>query len=207
MVRDIRAVIWDMGGVIFRGKNRTSREQLAVRLGMERAVLEDLVFNSETSYLCLQGKIGEAEAWERVGDVIGLQGDALQEARKAFFSGNEMDSALVEFIDRLRPRYKTGLLSNAWQGTRQSLGEKYTFLHVFDVSVFSDEEGMVKPDADFYRLILRRLDVLADEAVFIDDKEKNVTAARELGMAAVQFKTREQMMSELRTMLPELIED
>ncbi len=127
MARDIRAVIWDMGGVIIRGSDRSSREQLAARLGMERTALEDLVFNSEASRLCLLGKVTEAAAWEKMGDVIGLQGEALVQARKEFFSGNQLDSELVAFIDSLRQHYKTGLLSNAWAGTRQSLGDQVCF--------------------------------------------------------------------------------
>jgi len=113
MAQEIRAVIWDMGGVIIRGSDRSSREQLAKKLGMERAALEDLVFNSEASRLSLLGKITEAAAWEKVGDVIGLHGETLLQARKEFFTGNQMDSELVDLIGALRPRYKTGLLSNA----------------------------------------------------------------------------------------------
>lgn len=206
MAEDIRAVIWDMGGVIIRGSDRSSREQLARRLGMERAALEELVFFSETSRLSLLGKVTEAETWERVGDVIGLHGEELVLARKEFFSGNQMDFVLVDFIDSLRPRYKTGLLSNAWKGTRQSLGEKYAFLHVFDVSVFSDEVGMVKPDPVFYEWILERLEVVPEEAVFIDDKIKNVEAACALRMNGVHFQTCDQLMEDLRILLPEFPE-
>ena len=203
MTRNIRAVIWDMGGVIIRGSDGSaSRERLARRLGMERAALENIVFNSETSRLSLLGKISEAEAWENVGNVIGLHGEELMQARREFFSGNQLDSELVEFIDVLRPQYKTGLLSNAWAGTRQSLGAKYAFLHVFDVSVFSDEVGMVKPDPAFYHWILDRLSVLPEESVFIDDRLENIEAARALRMTVIHFQTREQTLQDLRILLP-----
>lgn len=203
MTRNIRAVIWDMGGVIIRGSDGSaSRELLARRLGMERAALENIVFNSETSRLSLLGKISEAKAWENVGNVIGLHGEDLMQARREFFSGNQLDSELVEFIDVLRPQYKTGLLSNAWAGTRQSLGAKYAFLHVFDVSVFSDEIGMVKPDPAFYHWILDRLSVLPEESVFIDDRLENIQAARALRMTVIHFQTREQTLQDLRILLP-----
>ncbi len=207
MTQNIQAVIWDMGGVIMRGGDRSSRERLAGRLGMERSALEELVFNSEASRQSLLGKVSEAEAWERVGDVIGLHGEELAQARKEFFSGSHLDSELVAFIDSLRPRFKTGLLSNAWKGTRQSLGDKYAFLHVFDVSVFSDEVGMVKPDPAFYKWILERLEVLPEESVFIDDQIRNVDAARDLRMAGIHFQTRDQVVQTLQAMLPESPEE
>lgn len=203
MEQNIRAVIWDMGGVILRGSDGSaSRERLARRLGMERAALEDIVFNSEPSRLSLLGKISEAEAWENVGNVIGLHGEELVQARREFFSGNQLDSDLVALIDSLRPRYKTGLLSNAWAGTRQSLGARHDFLHVFDVSVFSDEVGMVKPDPAFFHWILERLDVLPEESVFIDDRLMNIEAARALRMAGIHFQNREQALRDLRILLP-----
>lgn len=207
MTQNIRAVIWDMGGVIIRGSDGgVSRERLARRLGMERAALEDIVFNSEPSRLSLLGKITEAAAWENVGDLIGLHGEKLTQARKEFFSGNQLDSELVAWIDSLRPRYKTGLLSNAWAGTRQSLGARFAFLHVFDVSVFSDEVGMVKPAPAFYRWILERLDVLPEESVFIDDKLTNIEAARALRMSGIHFQNREQVLQDLQKLLPEFPE-
>jgi epoxide hydrolase-like predicted phosphatase len=207
MTQNIRAVIWDMGGVIIRGSDGgVSRERLARRLGMERAALEDIVFNSEPSRLSLLGKITEAAAWENVGDLIGLHGEELTQARKEFFSGNQLDSELVAWIDSLRPRYKTGLLSNAWAGTRQSLGARFAFLHVFDVSVFSDEVGMVKPAPAFYRWILERLDVLPEESVFIDDKLTNIEAARALHMSGIHFQNRGQVLQDLQKLLPEFPE-
>ncbi|MCD4672359.1 MAG: HAD family phosphatase [Anaerolineaceae bacterium] len=203
MGQNIRAVIWDMGGVILRGSDYSSRERLVKRLGIERSEMEALVFNSRTSRLALLGKITEDAHWQEVGNALGLQGEALAQARKEFWSGNQMDSELVAFINSLRPRYRTGLLSNAWTGTRQSVGDKYPFLHVFDVSVFSDEVGMIKPNPAFYQWIVERLRVRPEEAAFIDDQMVNVEAARSLGMAAIQFLSRPQALQALRDLLPE----
>jgi epoxide hydrolase-like predicted phosphatase len=204
MEQKIQAVIWDMGGVILRGGDPTSREMLAQRLKIERSKLEELVFESETSQLALLGKITEDAHWEQVGSILGLSGETLRQARREFWGGNHMDEELVQFIGSLRPRYKTGLLSNAWTGSRQSIGSKFAFLHVFDVSVFSDEVGMAKPDPAFYRWILERLEVLPQEAVFIDDMQGNIAAARALGIAAIQFTSRSQAMHELGGLLPDL---
>lgn len=204
MNQKMRAVIWDMGGVIMRGGELSSRAQLVKRLGMEQAALEALVFNSPSARQALLGQISEDEHWLQVGKALGVEGEALAQARREFWSTSHMDAELVAFIDSLRPTYRTGLLSNAWPGTRQSVGARYAFLHVFDVSVFSDEIGMMKPDPAFYSWILERLDVRPEEAVFIDDQSRNVAAAVNLGMSAIRFESRVQTVNALRQMLPEI---
>lgn len=194
-----------MGGVILRGGGDiSSRERLVQRLGIDRSYLESLVFNSESSRLSLLGEISEDEHWQQVGKVLDLSGEALNQARKEFWCDSRMDTELVAFIDSLRPQYKTGLLSNAWKGTRETVGSKFAFLQVFDVSVFSDEVGMMKPDAAFYNWILKRLQVQPGEAVFIDDMAENVQAAQSLGMAGIIFHTREQALKDLANILQEV---
>lgn len=79
-------------------------------------------------------------------------------------------------------RVRTGLLSNSW-GTdgypRQRLDAH------FDVQVISGEVGLRKPDPAIYRLALDRLGVEPYRCVFVDDLERNLATARDLGMHAV----------------------
>jgi FMN phosphatase YigB (HAD superfamily) len=45
---NIRAVFWDLGGVLVRTEDHTTRENLAIRLGMSRTELENLVFAGDS---------------------------------------------------------------------------------------------------------------------------------------------------------------
>ncbi|MFL6069921.1 MAG: HAD family hydrolase [Actinomycetes bacterium] len=55
---------------------------------------------------------------------------------------------------------------------------------LFDVSCYSFELGAMKPDTLFFSEALRRIDTEPSRALFIDDTERNVHAAREAGLAA-----------------------
>ena len=44
----IKAVIWDVGGVLVRTEDYRSREQLALSLGMDRLELEELVYGLDS---------------------------------------------------------------------------------------------------------------------------------------------------------------
>jgi putative hydrolase of the HAD superfamily len=55
---------------------------------------------------------------------------------------------------------------------------------LFDVSCYSFELGARKPDPQFFRQALRRIDADPAEVLFIDDTLPNVLAAREVGLHA-----------------------
>ena len=54
--------------------------------------------------------------------------------------------------------------------------------------VVSGDEKLVKPDPAIYHLSLARFGLEPHEAVFIDDNEANVLAARALGIRSIHFK-------------------
>ena len=76
--------------------------------------------------------------------------------------------------------------------------DKYDFLHWFDGRLVSGEEKTRKPFPEFYHLMLRRFNLKPEETLFIDDNERNVKAAQELGIRSIQFKNPGQLKEELR---------
>ncbi len=197
----IKAVIFDMGGVLLRTENDQPREQLAARLGISREALEKTVFQSPSSRRAEVGQISEEQHWRLVLGELGIEPGDQAAFRDAFWSGDRMDYDLVNLLGGLRPRYRTGLLSNAWDGARAAIEARSPFLDVFDVSLFSAEVGLRKPDERFYRLILERLGVEPGEAVFVDDFEPNIQAARQIGLQAIQFRNSDQAREELLALL------
>lgn len=191
-----RAVFFDLGGVIVRTEFQAPRQYLAERLGMEYEDLVRLVFESETSRTASIGAISEAEHWQMVARKLKrpTEADAL---RDEFFAGDVIDRVLLDFIRSLRPRWKTGLISNAWSGLRAYLVEK-KFDDAFDSLVISAEAGMMKPKAEIYQLALGQLGVSANEALFVDDFMENVEGARAVGMSAIHFRSPEQAIRDVK---------
>jgi HAD superfamily hydrolase (TIGR01509 family) len=73
---------------------------------------------------------------------------------------------------------------------------------VFDVSYFSAEVGLRKPDPRFFQLILDDLGVKAGEALFVDDFKENIIGAQEMGIRTVWFKEPAAAFAELKRTLP-----
>jgi len=178
MPSNIRAIIWDMGGVLLRTDDSSSRTQLARKYNLTLEELNKLVFAQEVSYLASLGKATEDDIWNEVAKKLSLDKKDLGEFLKMFWAGDNLDRGLIDFIRSLRPEFRTGLLSNAWLGTRRTLTETYKCIDAFDSVVISAEIGIMKPDPRIFDLILRQMKVKANQAIFVDDTLENVTAAK-----------------------------
>ncbi len=193
----VEAVIWDMGGVLLRSAHYQFRDQLAARFKITREELEHRVFNSESAMLATVGKITQAEHWRITAHSLGLQENEIADFEEAFWAGDQCDEELVGFILSLKEHYKTGLLSNAWMGTREMLKNKYGCLDIFDLAVFSYEVGMAKPDERIYRYILDKLGVAPERSIYVDDFEENVAASQQIGMIGIHFTGRSRVIQEI----------
>jgi epoxide hydrolase-like predicted phosphatase len=184
----IRAVYWDVGGVILRTIDHTPRERLAARLGTTHQALDELVFASEIGRKVQLGQAGVARLWEHVAQTFGLSPEGLAAFQEDFWGGDRLDAELVDYIRSLRPRCRTGVISNGWPNLRENLRARWGIADAFDAIVVSAEAGVMKPDLRIYQLALERLEVRPAQAVFVDDFIENVEGARRAGMLAVHFR-------------------
>ena len=196
----IVAVLFDLGGVILRTEYQAPREHLAERLNMTYEDLDRIVFASETARLASVGAITTVQHWEAVIARIGRPEAELEKIRLEFFAGDVLDRDLLEYIRSLRPRRKTGLISNGWPDLRDYISRNH-FEDAFDALVISAEVGLMKPDPEIYRLALRTLQVLPAEAALVDDTPANIEAAHELGMHGILFENPAQMRRQLAAVL------
>ncbi len=198
----IQAVIFDFGGVLIRTESQAGRQKWEAKLGLEPGGLSRAVFESETALLASLGKIPEEKIWETLAVKYNLKPDQLDELRADFWSGDRLDTALIETIRGLRSKkYKTAILSNAWSGARLLFTTQFQLDKVFDLIVISAEEGLAKPDPDLYRRVVDRLGVLPEEAIFVDDFIENVVAARDAGIHAIHFINTPQTISEINALI------
>src|SRR5574341_483769 len=197
-VSAIRAVIFDLGGVLLRTVDQAPRQRLAERLGVNLYEIYNQVFASESARLATLGKLSAQKHWEQVGSHFGLSPQEVPGFIQQFWDGDRLDRNLVAFIRSLRKDRRTALLSNAWDDLRGLVENDWKIASDFDELVSSAEVGLAKPDHRIYQLALERLGVAAEQAVFIDDVEENVDAARWIGMRAIRFRSTGQTIAEVR---------
>lgn len=75
---------------------------------------------------------------------------------------------------------------------------RFPFLNLFQDTIVSAHEQLLKPDPAIYRLLLDRNDIDPRRAVFIDDSPKNVAGAEAVGMAGILFENADDLRARLR---------
>jgi HAD superfamily hydrolase (TIGR01509 family) len=197
----INAVIFDFGGVLIRMVDDRPRLELAAQLGVSISHLDQLVFYSDSARKASRGEIPVSLHWQAVGETLGLPPEGLPAFLDKYWSADDLNWPLVEYIRSLKPRYKIGLLSNAWDDLRQTIHTRWNIDGLFDVLVVSAEEKLVKPDPRIFHLTVERLQVRPETAAFVDDMAENVEAARMQGLVAIQYQDFQQVIGELNHIL------
>lgn len=134
-----------------------------------------------------------------VSNVAELAKVSLQEAQSDI-ENNVPNKELFAYIQTLSSTYKIGLLSNAGANW---LSELFTpeQLSLFNAYALSFEMGVIKPHPKAYHTICQKLNVEPSEAVFVDDIERYVTGAKDIGMHGVWFKNTERAIHDLQKIL------
>lgn len=105
---------------------------------------------------------------------------------------------MAEIIERLHQAdYTVSLMSNTHDIHAKSNFLK-GFYDIFDNVFLSNEIGLIKPDMDKYKYVLKKLDTKPKKCVFIDDKIQNLVPARELGIIVIRFESFEKFKNQLK---------
>jgi putative hydrolase of the HAD superfamily len=189
----IDAVIFDLGNVLAFHDN----EKLFAKLGR--------LFRAD-----VRARLEGTGLWERVNKGQ-LPGDALRhelnarigadvaraDFERAFCCHFTLNPPMVEKVAALVGRVKLGLLSNTHDLHFDFLRPQLPVLERFDALVLSFEVGAMKPEEAIYRRALEALNVEPAGAVFFDDMEPYVMAARRLGLHAFVFRSADEVSSQL----------
>ncbi|MBP9675828.1 MAG: HAD family phosphatase [Anaerolineaceae bacterium] len=200
MQNDIKALIWDMGGVILQEKNPEPRMKLADEFHIKLSELYYQVFNGELSNRATVGEILEKELWENLSQSFNIPPEKFTDFFARFWEGDKIDSDVRDYIQKKKGQFQIALLSNAWSDTRYWL-DYYDITDLFDEIVISAEVKLAKPDPAIYHEVLRRLSIAPEQAIFVDDREENIAAANQLGMHGVVFKTTQQALEDVEKLL------
>lgn len=95
---------------------------------------------------------------------------------------------------------KTACLTNNIR-SGESHGIRNDVMDIFDCVIESAVIGIRKPEIGFYTAALEALDVLATQAVFLDDLGINLKPARQMGMTTIKVSDAESALEALEEIL------
>ena len=183
----IKAIIFDIGGVLLRTHDHTFRTNWDDKLNLQHGTVEHTVFNSQFGKAAQLGEITTAELWLKVGETFALSEDDLDQIKTDFWAGDVLDLSLVALIRRLHRNYVTAVISNYSDILPHLINDKWEMANDFDLLTVSAHEHVMKPNPRIYQLTLQRLNLPPQQTVFIDDFAHNIEGAKNVGMHGIHF--------------------
>jgi HAD superfamily hydrolase (TIGR01509 family) len=199
----VRAVVFDIGGVLELTPPTGWQQRWCSRLGLSEEQFGTLLTDAGRA-----GSLGHIDLEQYTATAQGLLG--LDDEQTVAFMDDiwheylgSPNTELIRYFTGLRERVRTGILSNSFVGAREREQERYGFGDRCDVIAYSHEIGVMKPDPRAYTTVCDLLGIEPREAPLLDDLERCVAGAEDVGMRAVLFRNNEQAIAEIEAHLNE----
>lgn len=193
-------IIFDLGGVLLDidyNLTRTAFERLGVHHfdDMYSQVSADKLFRRLET-----GHIAEEDFYKELNHHTGLHltDTEIREAWNAMLLHYRVAS--IDFLEKIRPRYRVFLLSNTnfihlreLEKIYGQLGKAKPFEDYFDKALYSCAIGFRKPDAACYEWVFRHLQVEPAATLFIDDSIQNIEGAAAAWLQVLHLKQGEKI--------------
>lgn len=194
----IKTIIFDIGNVL---ADFTWKEHY-MRFGYTGEMLErlaDATVRSEDWNEIDRGVLSDEEVIQLL-----VKNDPEIEAdiRKCLANAKGMvvkNDYAIPWLQELRQKgYQVLYLSNFGKKAERDCAEALDFLPYMDGGILSYMEKVVKPMPEIYERLISRYQLIPEECVFLDDTQRNLTAAEAFGIHTIRFENQEQARAELK---------
>jgi epoxide hydrolase-like predicted phosphatase len=190
----VKAIIFDAGGVYLKGSFNTFVDKSCSILGIGNRfrTATEIVFDSDFN----RGKISAQECFKKYFGVP-ITDAQMNQIITVWLNTWVPTKEMTDFVHKLKGKYTLAMLSNSDKINSVAYTQKGWY-SVFDVVVLSHEEGILKPEERIYEIALERLNLVAEECIFIDDQKDVLIPAKSMGMKTIQFRSVEQLQKDLQ---------
>jgi len=194
MKRKIKAIIFDLGGVITHGGYLRFLKHYCANCFTPAGKKKIMQLEREVNL----GDITETEFYHEIEKIFDVHIQP-RIMHKEIVNHMKTDKALVHMIPKLKAS-KIALFSNSLGAmAKQVLKDRHlSGKKFFDRIFVSNEMHLAKPDREAYMFVLKKMKVKPREAMMVDDRIENIVSARKLGMAGVVYKNARQLAKELK---------
>lgn len=194
----IKAITFDLDGVYFvNGKSNFIAN--IVNLGVSEDEAKRVFLKSdEMNHQYKEGKMTDEEYWSWASKEWKLD-KTPKELIELLISGYEVDESVVEIVKKVRTNgYKTLICTNNFPARINGLQERFKFIDDFDGKSISYEVGSSKPDTKIYEKLIEVSGVNANEIVYADDNNDNISEAQKLGINAFFYEGFDKFIEKLK---------
>ena len=187
----IKAIIFDFAGVIgTEGYSLWAKEKKAQGIEATSTYFHDISNRLD------RGDITREEFTQDLSKKVGtdskkIWGEMLKKIK--------INHELLNIITKLRRNYKIGLLTNYNYLWMNELFSIYKLEKYFDSKVISSLHRVIKPEKKIYQISLGLLKIKPEEAIFFDDRQRNIDGGESVGIKSFLFTTNQKLIEDLRS--------
>ena len=190
----IKLIIFDLGGVCFNYEEFEYCELLAEKHSVDKKLLaeyyDELLPEAEID------NVSAEEIWGKLFEKYNIDVD-VNNSLKEMIKLKKWNVDIKNLIEELRKTYKTAYYGNYLRTLGKLSDQIFDLSKQFDYGVYSFEIKARKPGKEGFMRIMAHFSVKPGETLFIDDSERNVKKAEELGIKGIKFDNLEQLKKEL----------
>lgn len=185
----IKALIFDFAGVIgSEGYSLWTKEK------KDQGIESESNFFKDMSDAADRGKISTREYSQKLAKKVGITSNNVW---KEISNKIKINDELLSLIEKLKKKYKIGLLSNYNHVWLNELISKYELEKYFDSQVVSSIYKVAKPEKKIYQISLDLLKIKPEEAIFFDDRQINVNGGKNAGINSFLFTNNQKFVEDL----------
>lgn len=194
-----KVVVFDLSGVFFNDGLKEAVQKISRKYGLNPKMIE-FVLNGPFAKKYRTGRMKPNDFWKNVRERLNIR--ETKTVRKIFFNSYRPRADTTKLIKKLRKqKIKVAFLSNSPEDRAQYLNKKFGFLALFNFGVFSFQAHAWKPEKKIYKYFLKKFKLKAREIIYIDDRERDLKPAKELGMEVILFKSPKQVEKRISKLL------
>jgi putative hydrolase of the HAD superfamily len=197
-MQTIRALFWDIGGVLLTNAWDHEERDLAV----EHFLLDRTEIESRHKELLLpfeEGRLALDDYVERAIFYV-PRTFSREEFKQFMFSLSRPKPQSLELARDLSRKYKMAVINNESRELNQYRIQQFDLADIFHLFVSSCFVGIRKPDPRIFRLALDLTQYMPDECCFIDDRPENLAGAEAVGIKTVLAKDASQLRRDLQSL-------
>ncbi len=135
----------------------------------------------------VEGKVSPEMFWNDIQDVFSLSDEDLEKSKRSILV-IKRNSETWDLLPDLKSQYCLAILSDCPED-KMNLIRKDVDLSIFQAAHFSCEEHLLKDMPEFFIHMENILGIKKDECLYVDDNEKNIKFATDLGFQVCHFQS------------------
>jgi len=195
----MKTIFFDWGGVIADDPGDDFLAKLLERVGAKPGQIQEIFKVYMKQFM--RGEITEQDYWAVLSDNYGFTIHESISGEFKKWTGLKANEQVFALVDEAKLKgWRTAILSNVIEPTYNVLNDA-GFYDRFDIIIASCKEGYAKPEREIYEVALAKANASAHEAIFIDDKQSNLTPADEMGFKTILALNPEQIITDIKSLL------